>query len=259
MPNEELPKRTALFLYKGKSMNRKQQRILLIAGLVLLLLGVGCGIYAGTYSHASPEAAALLQGGEGVDVKAIDGGWLLDGPGTEAALIFYPGGKVEPTAYLPLLMTLARDGVDCFLVRMPLNLAFFRMDAARDIRSAYAYDRWYVGGHSLGGAAAALYAAKDPQRLTGVILLAAYATKPLSEDLAVLELHGSEDRVLNRNALEKGRAYLPAASLSEELHGGNHAQFGDYGPQKGDGVPTVSRAEQIAWAAERMEAFILGR
>ena len=67
MPNEELPFWTALFLYRAdlseeQCMNRKQKRILLIAGLALLLLGIGCGIYAGTYSHASPEAAALLQG-----------------------------------------------------------------------------------------------------------------------------------------------------------------------------------------------------
>ncbi|MBQ3486823.1 MAG: hypothetical protein IJA71_00920, partial [Clostridia bacterium] len=55
-----------------------------------------------------------------------------------------------------------------------------------------------------------------------------------------------------------GRRYLPASAAAEELPGGNHAQFGDYGPQKGDGVATVSRAEQTAWAVERIERMILG-
>ena len=239
-------------------MRVKKKRVLLIVGLILLALSAVCGAYFGVYAHAAPEAAALLRGGGGVQVKTVDAGWLLDGPGTENALIFYPGGKVEATAYLPLLTALARDGVDCFLVRMPLHLAVFDRNAAAAIQDAYAYDRWYVGGHSLGGACAALYAAEHGDRLSGLVLLAAYATRPLDEDLAVLELHGSEDGVLNRKKLEEGKRYLPASAVSEELPGGNHAQFGDYGPQKGDGAADVSRAEQTAWAADRIEKLILG-
>lgn len=237
----------------------KRKRWLLIAGLILILLGIGCGVYFGTYYHASAEAAALLQGNETVTVRVMDGGWLLDGPGTDDALIFYPGGKVEATAYLPLLMTLAEDGVDCFLVKMPLNLAIFDSDAAAKVQASHAYDRWYIGGHSLGGACAALYAAKNANTLSGLILLAAYATKSLNEELTVLELHGSEDGVLNREKLEAGKRYLPASAVSEELPGGNHAQFGDYGLQKGDGTATVSRQAQTAWAAEKIEEMILGK
>ena len=239
-------------------MNRKRKRILLIVGLFLVLLGAVCGVYFGVYYHASPEAAALLKGSDGVQVTAVPSGWLLDGPGKSDALIFYPGGKVEPTAYLPLLMALAEDGVDCFLVRMPLNMAFLNMNAAADIRAAYAYEHWYIGGHSLGGAIAAVYAAEHGDGLDGLILLAAYATKPLDAHLAALELHGSEDGVLNRKKLKAGEQYLPASALSFELPGGNHAQFGDYGPQKGDGVPTVSRTEQTAWAVKRIEGMIWG-
>ena len=240
-------------------MRNRKRRILLIVGLVLALLGVACGVWAGDYYRAAPEAATLLQGSETVTVTATDGGWLLDGPGTADALIFYPGGKVEATAYLPLLTTLAEDGIDCFLLKMPLNLAILKTEAAGPIQAAYTYDRWFIGGHSLGGVCAALYAAKHPDRLSGLILLAAYATKPLDENLAVLELHGSEDGVLNGQKLAESRQYLPASALSEELPGGSHAQFGAYGPQKGDGVPTVSRAQQTAWAAERIEALIFGR
>ena len=237
----------------------KKKRWLLIAGLILVLVGVGCGVYFGTYYHASAEAAALLQGSETVTVQVMDGGWLLDGPGTDDALIFYPGGKVEAAAYLPLLMTLAKDDVDCFLMKMPLNLAVFKPEAAASVQTDYGYERWYIGGHSLGGACAALYAAKHPDRLTGLILLAAYATKPLDERLTVLELHGSEDGVLNRKKLAAGQQYLPASAVSEELPGGNHAQFGDYGIQRGDGTATIQREEQIAWAAEKIEEMILGK
>ncbi len=237
-------------------MNRKK-RILLIAGLVLALLGVACGVYFGTYSRATPEAAALLQGSDAVQVNAIHGGWLLDGPGIRDALIFYPGGKVEATAYLPLLTTLAADGIDCFLLQVPLNLAIFDVDAAGPVQAAYSYDRWYVGGHSLGGVCAAMYAAENADRLSGLILLAAYSTKPIDPRLSVLELHGSEDRVLDMGKLLENRPNLPASARSEELPGGNHAQFGDYGLQKGDGTAAVSRAEQIRWTADRIEEMIL--
>ena len=240
-------------------MNRKPKRILLIVVLLVALLGLAGGVYFDTYSRATPEAAALLQGSDTVEVKAVDKGWLLDGPGTEAALVFYPGGKVEATAYLPLLTALAEDGVDCFLVKMPLNMAFMDLNAAAAIQADYAYDRWYIGGHSLGGAMAAVYAAEHGDGLSGLILLAAYATKPLDQHLAVLELHGSEDGVLNRDKLEQGRQYLPSSALAEELPGGNHAQFGDYGPQKGDGAATVSREEQTRWAVDRIEGMILGK
>ena len=240
-------------------MDHRKKRCLLTLLVVLVLLGAGCGICFGTYYHASPEARALLAGSEDVQISAIRDGWFLDGPGTQDALVFYPGAKVEAAAYLPLLTALARDGVDCFLVKMPLNMAFFKMNAASDIQAAYTYDRWYLGGHSLGGACAALYAAKHAGRLTGLILLAAYATKPLPERLAVLELHGSEDGVLNRSRLEKGKQYLPASSVSAELPGDNHAQFGDYGPQKGDGAATISPEEQLAWTAARIEELILNR
>ena len=240
-------------------MKKRTKWILLILALALVLLGAVCAVYFGTYSRATPEAAALLQGSDAVQVKAVSKGWLLDGPGTEDALIFYPGGKVEATAYLPLLTALAEDGVDCFLVRMPLNMAFMDLNAAAAVQADYAYDRWYIGGHSLGGAMAAVYAAEHGEGLSGLILLAAYATKPLDGRLAVLELHGSEDGVLNRDKLEQGRQYLPASALSEELAGGNHAQFGDYGPQRGDGTATISREEQTRWAVDRIEGMILGK
>jgi len=240
-------------------MKKRTKRVLLILALALVLLGAVCAVYFGTYSRATPEAAALLQGSDAVQVKAVSKGWLLDGPGTEDALIFYPGGKVEATAYLPLLTALAEDGVDCFLVRMPLNMAFMDLNAAAAVQADYAYDRWYIGGHSLGGAMAAVYAAEHGEGLSGLILLAAYATKPLDGRLAVLELHGSEDGVLNRDKLEQGRQYLPTSALSEELAGGNHAQFGDYGPQRGDGTATISREEQTRWAVDRIEGIILGK
>ena len=173
-----------------------------------------------------------------VMISEIDKGLFLDGPGTENALIFYPGGKVEYTAYLPLLHRIASEGLDCFLTAMPGNLAILDMDRADDIMASYSYDHWYLGGHSLGGAVAAMYAAKAEVPPEGLFLLAAYPTKQLP-DIRVLELYGSEDQVLNREKLEKTAKYLPADATVMEIPGGNHAQFGDYGMQDGDGMASI--------------------
>ncbi len=41
-----------------------------------------------------------------------------------------------------------------------------------------------------------------------------------------------------------------------EIQGGNHAQFGNYGPQKGDLPATISAQEQQAQTAAAIEEFI---
>lgn len=44
-----------------------------------------------------------------------------------------------------------------------------------------------------------------------------------------------------------------------EIAGGNHAQFGNYGAQKGDPPATISAAEQQAQAVSAIETFIAQR
>ena len=55
---------------------------------------------------------------------------------------------------------------------------------------------------------------------------------------------GSEDHVLNMTNLEKGCGYLPEKAAEYRIDGGNHAQFENYGVQKGDGEALISAAEQ---------------
>ena len=83
--------------------------------------------------------------------------------------MFYPGAKVEETAYAPLLRAIAEAGMDACLVKMPFRLAIFGVDRADRVMAAHDYERWYIGGHSLGGAMAARYAAGHASRLAGVV------------------------------------------------------------------------------------------
>lgn len=213
--------------------------ILVASILIIIFL-----IYTSYYYHADVTAQAALVSGDTVQITQTPYGWLFDGPSERNALIFYPGAKVEETAYAPLLRLLAQEGMDVCLVSMPFHLAIFGANKADSVMARHDYDHWYVGGHSLGGAMAANFAASHGDQLTGLILLAAYPTKPLNKTLLEISIYGSEDGVLNMEKIEAGKAYAPEDYREYVITGGNHAQFGNYGEQRGDGTATISSEEQ---------------
>ena len=228
-----------------------------IAAAVLLLLVGACVWYVNDYYHAEDYVNAYLESSDTVTVTTEDNIVFLDGAGTENALIFYPGAKVEYTAYVPLFYALAEQGIDCFVVKMPGNLAILGMNKAEDIMAEYSYENWYLSGHSLGGAMAAGYVADHAEDFEGLVLLAAYATKDLPEDLSVLSVYGSEDKVLNAENYEAGRAYLPADYTELCVAGGNHAWFAYYGEQAGDGTASITKEDQQKQTVDAIVTMIL--
>lgn len=224
---------------------RSKKKLLWFIPVLLLVMVIASVCYVNDYYHADASVEKYLEDSETVKVKNVDEGLFLDGPGNDQAMIFYPGAKVEYTAYVPLLHKLAEQGVDVFLVKMPCNLAFLGQNKASDIMELHEYVHWYIGGHSLGGAMAASFAAKQEENLDGLVLLAAYPTKQLPQkDFAVVSIYGSEDGVLNLEKMESGRAYMPEDYTETCIDGGNHAQYGNYGAQKGDGEAQITREEQ---------------
>ena len=162
-------------------------------------------------------------------------------------LIFYPGGKVEDIAYLPLLNQISQSGITCFLVKMPFNLAVFDIDAANKIIKSYpSIKSWYLSGHSLGGAMASSYAKENYKKLEGLILLASY---PLNDaPIKTISIYGSLDSVLDLSKLNDVNKL--------EIDGANHANFGNYGFQEGDTAATISKEEQQKITVEAINNFI---
>ena len=93
--------------------------------------------------------------------------------------------------------------------------------------------------------------------MRALIMLAAYPTKPLAEDLKVLEIYGSNDNVINREKLSEGAQFLPEKAVVYEIAGGNHAQFGDYGKQSGDGEATISADAQLDETVEQISNLLM--
>ena len=228
----------------------RKKRLLLIPVFAIAVLCIAFLAYTQQYYHAEESARAALKSDESVIVTQKEYGWLFDGPSETDALIFYPGGKVEETAYAPLLHRLAEQGMDICLVRMPFRLAVFGANKADQVMEQHDYEHWYIGGHSLGGSMAASYAATHSSQLSGVFMLAAYPTKPLDENIMALIIYGSEDGVLNMSKLEEAFRYLPDSGEVYMIEGGNHAQFGNYGTQAGDGHAVISSEEQQQRTAE---------
>lgn len=232
---------------------KKRLQILLISLVVVLIVVVGgFWIYTQDYYRAEQPAQQAMAEPQG-KVEALENMWVFHSEQeneSDKALIFYPGGKVEATAYAPLLQKLAQKGITCVLMKMPFNLAVLDMNAAdRAFKQLSQVKEWYIGGHSLGGAMAGSYASAHTDKLKGLILLGAYSAKPV--DLPTLAVYGSEDKVLDRSKLKN----MPNCI---EIAGGNHAYFGNYGEQKGDGKATISKEEQQSQTVEAIVKFILG-
>ena len=226
----------------------------------LLLVSAACRSYLNNYYQADSDAIAAFSVGNQIRTEKLDNTiFFYPDEEAEMGLIFYPGGKVEHTAYTPLMEELAQRGILCALVEMPFHLAVLDMDAAQGLPEQFPeVEHWYLGGHSLGGSMACAYLEKHSETYEGVILLGSYSTADLSASgLEVLSVWGSEDGVLNRANYEKNRPNLPADFTEVVLEGGCHAYFGMYGPQEGDGSPTISNEEQLLLTTQAISKLIL--
>ena len=229
--------------------------------LAITLVIIGGAIYVSDYYHADEEAVfthtAACDGYksfEFIDEKTA----VFSPDGATAGLIFYPGGKVEFSSYLPLLAECAERGILCVIIEMPLNLAVLDVNAADGIMEKYPeIKNWYIGGHSLGGSMAASYVEKNANSFDGLILLGSYSTANISStSLRVLSIYGSEDKVMNREKYDKYKSNLPRDFTEYVIEGGCHAYFGMYGEQENDGRASITPSEQIELTADKILEFI---
>lgn len=223
---------------------RRIVRYVIIA-LVALLIVATVGFLAWTRLArypAFPEATALAQ------TAQTPQGWYVFQPAqpNDTGFIFYPGGLVDPSAYAPLMKQLSDQGITTVIVPMPLDLAIYGVNKANDVIAAYPeIKHWIIGGQSLGGSMAAQYAKDNASKLAGIAFMASYPAGDMSQSpLQVVTIHGSLDGLATPTKIADSLKLLPSTTSEVLIEGGNHAQYGNYGPQSGDGVATISREEQ---------------
>ncbi|MGC9520688.1 MAG: alpha/beta hydrolase [Anaerolineae bacterium] len=236
-------------------------RLLAVAFGILVLLVGGFVLWGSTPLGPTEAALTALNSDEAVEV--MDGPWLTFRPtkaDTVTGLILYPGGRVDPRSYAPLARAIAARGHLVIVIPMPLNLAVLAPDRADGVMAAYpSVATWAVGGHSLGGAMAARYADRHEDVLDGLVLWAAYpaSSNDLSNhDLAALSIYATQDGLMTVQERTDSEALLPANTCWVVIDGGNHAQFGDYGAQRGDNPASISKSEQHAEVVDATASFL---
>jgi len=220
-----------------------------IASLLIILTSIFF-IYVSSYYKAGSLALSSLKSDAAVEVQ--DNGDLIFKPisnNKNTGLIFYPGAKVEASAYAPIAKEIASNGYTVVIAKMSFNLAILSPNKADNIISNNReISNWIIGGHSLGGVMAADYALKN-DKIKGLILLASYSQKDkdfTNRNIKVLSLWGDNDKVADLNKVKNCKSVMPSDSEFKEIKGGNHGGFGDYGYQKGDGESSITNEEQIS-------------
>ncbi len=241
-----------------KTRGRRILKRVLWSLAIVVVLAVG-GVVAWSQigvMAAEPEPLATVQENPQITVTDADQGIVLepvDGE-SDVGLVFIPGAKVDPWAYAAILQGLVEDGVTVVITRPWLNLAFFDPRGLDAFTSAAPeVDVWGVGGHSLGGVRACQLA-PDADAL---VLFGSYCANDLSQSgLPVLSISGSEDGLSTADKIADARDELPADAEMVEIDGASHASFGDYGPQDGDGTPTISSEEMHAEVTRLVDEFL---
>ena len=228
----------------------RRKKWLIAGGIVLLTLAILAGAffwYVSDYYRAEDVALAVMAQDNGI-TRQDDLTILSPTYPTDTAIIFYPGAKVEAEAYLPLLDQIRQTGVTCILVHMPFRMAIFDADAAEEVIAQFPeIQHWYIAGHSMGGAMASKFAADHPDQVDGLILMGAYIYGDYPDE-NTLTIYGS----LNQSVED----HIDYTENIVEIEGGNHAQFGNYGPQKGDLPAIISAQEQQRQTVAAIEAFL---
>lgn len=225
-----------------------------------------------------PENTADI---DGVDIREERSHYVLSpaegSPTKKTAMVFYPGGLVDPAAYIPALAQLVKSDQRIVVVLkatgnlaiMNPNLAAKVVDEENDLA-----DNWLIAGHSLGGVVAAMATERNPDLFVALIMQAAYSSVDLSQwPNPMMIITGSEDEVFESNDIDANQENMLPLNFLEslddltetgtigqtivwEIEGGNHGQFGAYGFQEGDGEAQISGQEQHTQVANAIKAFL---
>jgi dienelactone hydrolase len=226
---------------------RRLFRVLAAATIVVVLVVVVFLAWAYTVMAGDRTAALEVWRNDAVTVTETDVSFVLEPvtAGRADGLVFVPGARVDPFAYARVLSgVVERSGVTVVITKPTLNLAFFDSRPLSDFTAAAPrVDEWSVGGHSLGGVkACAMAAGDDSVPVSGLVLFGSYCADDVSaSDLDVLSVSATNDGLSTPADIESNADLLPADATFVVLPGANHADFGDYGAQPGDGRSTVTR------------------
>lgn len=171
-----------------------------------------------------------------------------------SALLFYPGGMVEPKAYVPMARKISENGHKVVILKLPFRSAASQTQRRELFLKTIALVSadnenfaWVLAGHSKGGALAAEFVWNNDGVFDELVLIA--TTHPKNYSLAdriinVTKIYANNDGIASETKIFENLDKLPKDTSLVKIEGGNHSQFGYYGFQIGDNRATISRDEQ---------------
>jgi hypothetical protein len=207
--------------------------------------------------------------------------------GVRSGLVLFPGALLEHRAYGVIAGKLAAEGMvvlvpNCEPARLPTSIlganADWVVETLAEIKDKHhlTVQEWSVGGHSLGGHAAAAMIDKISDDIISKLVMWGVHMLPglnlrnstaqtllvtASEDGFRFPDEGSADHLFQKlparvNSLDDSTA---STTFWYEIKGGNHAGFANYGPQnysKVDGNRTISLDEQHKQIVQVVSRFL---
>lgn len=233
---------------------------LMCIGLGVVVLFAFAVISFIIYAQFDNEPSVVLT--ENVDLAAIDQdeeGLIFQPESPNGkGIILYQGAKVKKEAYAYLGQSLSEKGFVVSVPQLPLNFGILGSGTADAVIEEHTeVQDWFLGGHSLGGVAASFYAEDPSPKLAGLYFLGAYPAGDFSaSNLPMLSIYGELDGLSTVKDIEDSRELFSDDSVFIEIEGGNHAQFGLYGEQKGDNAAEITPIEQQDQVVEILTQWI---
>lgn len=245
-----------------KILNRLKSKKVIGVIAAILIVFIAAMVMLLTPYAAEQDYLDMVYDNNQISVSEVDGWYELipSESSNDEAIIFYPGGLVSANAYLYMLSEIAIETKQpIYVVKFPLSLAVTNIDAADVIIDNYTnVNTWTIAGHSLGGSMACRYAKANTDKITNLLMFASYCDQSISDsNISVLTLYGSLNNGINDAVLLEYEKNLPEDTVTIIIPGMNHAQFGNYGPQRGDSEATISNDDATSIVTEKAVAFIL--
>jgi hypothetical protein len=195
---------------------------------------------------ADREATLEVYRDDRVQVSTSPGAVIMSptGDATGQGILYFPGARVDPYSYLYPFADVVAEGTTLVIVDPLFNMALLDSRGVEELSSALpGITSWTIAGHSLGGVKACLEA--DHPLVRSVVLFASYcATDIRARDIQVTQVTGARDGLIDEQQRADAERFLPSGSPPPVIiEGANHASFGTYGPQPGDGVAALSHSE----------------
>lgn len=240
---------------KKKTSKIVRNVILIVLAVAVLLSAVIVGMCLFNSRPAVQTVAVYQQKYTSAIINMQDDGGVEILPRSNAnntGIIFYVGAQITPDAYIPILSRLSEQGYSCFIPNLSFNMAALEPNAAEAIINEHPeISSWYIAGHSMGGLTASGFAADNPDKVDGLIMLAAYTNRDLSEsNLPMLSIYGDTDGVMNKDLYNKRMEWNSKDFDEHIIAGANHAQYGDYGRQPRDNDALISAESQQKQTAD---------